>query len=225
METGEPYAYTGDDPVNAVDPLGLFGCSSLGFLGLSSACHNTVTAVKHSVHDTVHVADTVRHFVAAHKQSIITAAIIVATLPLDETGIGEASDAEAVAADVTAEATEEGVVDELANEGAGEVEDVTRVGRWMSSSEYDAMVQSGTVQEGSGGVTSVSNPANVEEYMQQAVSGSTYAEFDVPTDTLSPGGKVGWSTIRGPNSWYARYGLALNEMPPARAIEWIASKI
>jgi len=103
--------------------------------------------------------------------------------------------------------------------------DVTRVGRWMSPTEYDAMSASGTVQEGAGGVTSVANPADPEGYMQQAASGTKYADFDVPTESLSPGGKAGWATIRGPNSWFAQYGLAQSEMPAATNIEWIASKL
>jgi hypothetical protein len=36
-ETGQPYAYTGDDPVNGVDPLGL--CSSDGIFLIPGACH------------------------------------------------------------------------------------------------------------------------------------------------------------------------------------------
>jgi hypothetical protein len=38
-ETGQPYAYTGDDPVNAVDPLGL--CSTQGSFLVPGACHWT----------------------------------------------------------------------------------------------------------------------------------------------------------------------------------------
>jgi hypothetical protein len=116
--------------------------------------------------------------------------------------------------------------EETAGGVAGDVAgDATRVGRWMSPAEYDAMVESGTVQEGAGGVTSVVNPADPEAFMGPPPPGSTYAEFDVPSDSLSPGGKEGWSSIRGPNSWQAKYGLALREMPSASNIEWIASKL
>jgi hypothetical protein len=62
VETGQPYAYTGDNPVNATDPLGLLGCSSLGFLGLSGACHKAVKGVK----EEVRAAKTVLHSQAAH---------------------------------------------------------------------------------------------------------------------------------------------------------------
>jgi hypothetical protein len=101
---------------------------------------------------------------------------------------------------------------------------LTRVGRWMSPAEHEAMTDTGIVQEGAGGVTNVASPAAPEAYMRQAASGSRYVEFDVPEDSLSPGGKAGWVTIRGPNSFWARGGLALPEMPPALNIEWLLTK-
>jgi hypothetical protein len=107
-----------------------------------------------------------------------------------------------------------------AGAGAG----LTRVGRWMSAAEHQSMTDTGVVQEGAGGVTNVASPANSEAYLRQAVSGSRYVEFDVPQGTLSPGGEVGWATIRGPNSFWARYGRALPEMPPALNIEWLLAK-
>jgi RHS repeat-associated protein len=36
-QTGQPYAYAGDDPVNGVDPLGLFGCPSWVVVGCGEA--------------------------------------------------------------------------------------------------------------------------------------------------------------------------------------------
>ena len=106
--------------------------------------------------------------------------------------------AKAVLADVETGASIDGegeVADavDAADEGASG--GLTRVGRWMSPSEYDAM---GTVQEGAGGVTSVADPADPEAYMQQAASGSTYAEFDVPSETLSAAGKAGWEQFEAP---------------------------
>ena len=87
------------------------------------------------------------------------------------------------------------------------------------------MTASRTVQEGAGGVTSVASPADYESFMRHAASGSRYVEFDVPSESLSPGGKAGWASIRGPNSWWAKYAQALPEMPPAFNIEWILSKL
>jgi hypothetical protein len=71
-QTGEPYAYTEDDPVNAVDPLGLLGCSTLGFLGLSSACHKAVKNVKQNAHEALYVADTIRHTTAHIADNSVT---------------------------------------------------------------------------------------------------------------------------------------------------------
>ncbi len=111
----------------------------------------------------------------------------------------------------------------IAAEDAGPA--LTRVGRWMGSAEHDAMSATNTVQEGAGGVTSVAHPADPEAFMRQDSSGSRYVEFDVPADALSPGGKAGWASIRGPNSWWASYGKALPEMPSAFNIEWLASRL
>ncbi|MHB1597232.1 MAG: TreTu family toxin [Streptosporangiaceae bacterium] len=116
----------------------------------------------------------------------------------------------------------------VAPEAAGTTADagggLTRVGRWMSAGEHQAMTDTRVVQEGAGGVTDVASPADPAAYMQQAASGSRYVEFNVPADSLSPGGKAGWATIRGPNSFWARYGRALPEMPPATDIEWLLTK-
>ena len=106
-ETGEPYAYTGDDPVNAVDPLGLLGCSSLGFLGLSSACHKTVKDVKHVTHDVLDAADKAGHDIkvagtwAYHHPQIIALALAVAAIPATG-GLSLALTAAAVTANATA---------------------------------------------------------------------------------------------------------------------------
>jgi hypothetical protein len=108
--------------------------------------------------------------------------------------------------------------------GVGAGGNLTRVGRWMSPAEHEAMTNTGVVQEGAGGVTNVASPADPTAYMQQAMSGSRYVEFDVPEDSLAQGGKIGWATIRGPNSFWARAGLALPEMPPALNIEWLLTK-
>jgi RHS repeat-associated protein len=43
-ETGQPYAYTGDDPVNAIDPLGMITCG--GWLSWVPGC-GTATAIQH----------------------------------------------------------------------------------------------------------------------------------------------------------------------------------
>ena len=104
-----------------------------------------------------------------------------------------------------------------------------RVGRWMSPAEHDAMVETGMVQEGAGGVTSVANPADINAYMRQAAPGTRYVEFNVPGDVLRQGGAPGWGIIPGPNSIFARYaasrGLPIPQFPGASEIEWVASRI
>jgi hypothetical protein len=106
-KTGEPYAYTGDDPVNGVDPTGRLGCSTLGFLGLSSACHNTVKTVKHVTHDVVRVANEAGLDVkvagrwAYHHPQIIALALAVAAIPATG-GLSIALTAGAVTANATA---------------------------------------------------------------------------------------------------------------------------
>jgi hypothetical protein len=62
--------------------------------------------------------------------------------------------------------------------------DLVRVGRWMSRDEYDGMVKTGKVQGGAAGVTYAVHPAAPESFGRQAVSGSGYAEFDVPADSV-----------------------------------------
>jgi hypothetical protein len=105
----------------------------------------------------------------------------------------------------------------------------TRVGRWMSAQEHEAMLNSGLVQPGRTGVINVARPADVESYMRQAAPGTRYVEFDVPESSLVPGGREGWATIPGPDSIYsrlnARRGLPPYEFPLALNIEWIASKL
>ncbi|HEV2952467.1 MAG TPA: hypothetical protein VG015_00045 [Candidatus Dormibacteraeota bacterium] len=107
--------------------------------------------------------------------------------------------------------------------------DLIRVGRWMSPVEHDAMVGSGMVQEGAGGVSSVANPANVAAYERQAAAGSRYVEFNVPSSSVRQGGAPGWGIIDGPNSNMARFaaqaGGPVPQFPAATAIEWVASRL
>jgi hypothetical protein len=235
--TGQPYAYTGDDPVNGVDPLGL--CSTQGSFLVSGACHWTSKSWVAQTETTLQsqkggggfwndLESDVERYDPAYQaikdyDDEYHAVQDGCSLLTDFAFAGKA-----VVADVETGASVDGegeVADTVDVADGGLSGGVTRVGRWMSPTEYDAMSVSGTVQEGAGGVTSVSNPADPEVWMRQTASGSKYAEFDVPTDSLTQGGKAGWATIRGPNSWFARYGMAQSEMPSATDIEWIASKL
>jgi hypothetical protein len=100
----------------------------------------------------------------------------------------------------------------------------------MSPEEHAAMEDTGMVQPGRvSPQVSVAHPADVEAYMQQAAPGSRYVEFDVPENSLVPGGKEGWATIPGPESIFSRpaiqRGLPPFSYPPALNIEWLASRL
>jgi hypothetical protein len=123
----------------------------------------------------------------------------------------------------------DGSVDDKSKRAKREADDdLVRVGRWMSKTEYDAMVKTGMVQEGAGGTTYVASPADPEAYRRQAAPGTGYVEFDVPEDSLYPAGEPGWAQIPGPNSMHARLAvrrkMAIPEFPRASNIEWLMEK-
>jgi hypothetical protein len=101
-ETGQPYAYTGDDPVNAVDPSGESGISAgtiCGEDGLNStACKGAIqisqqvgkqvaanqvsgcVPVLDAWNSVVSLLDVARHFVVAHK--LATAGLALGTISI-----------------------------------------------------------------------------------------------------------------------------------------------
>jgi len=89
------------------------------------------------------------------------------------------------------------------NVGGAVADDVgsgkTRVGRWMSESEYQQMLTTGKIQEGSGGVTFGSTNGS-SSFFKQAQTNTVYVEFDVPANSLLKGGVEGWVKIIGPNA-------------------------
>jgi RHS repeat-associated protein len=113
-------------------------------------------------------------------------------------------------------------------EATSAADDVTRVGRWMSQAEYDAMKASGKVQESFTGTTHVANPADASAFIKQADPGSLYVEFNVPNSSLKTTG-TGWAKVIGPNSlegrFAARQGLEIPQMPQATGIVHLATKI
>ena len=102
-----------------------------------------------------------------------------------------------------------------------------RVGRWMSRSEYDLMVNTAHVQESSSGTTHVVFPAAPAAFQAQAKPGSVYAEFDVPQSSIKPT-QLGWAKIIGPNSLEGRLafraGKPRPQMPPALNIQYHITK-
>lgn len=99
----------------------------------------------------------------------------------------------------------------------------TRVGRWMSPTEFKKMSDSNKVVEGAGGRTYVVRPANPGAF--NPPRGSTiYAEFDVPSKVLKPASKPEWAVIPGPNVTSTRYGPAPSELAPATCITCVIRK-
>jgi RHS repeat-associated protein len=140
-------------------------------------------------------------------------------------GMGAASKTASVADDI-ARAGKAAIttIDDVAKVGSNYIDDVsmTRVGRWMSKSEYQQMLNSGFVQKSHGHITHVTYPANPEAF-KAAKSGSVFVEFDVPTSSIVPGGKEGWGIIPGPGSIYdklkIRKGFPGYKMPKAKNIK------
>lgn len=102
--------------------------------------------------------------------------------------------------------------------------ETTRVGRWMSGTEFKLMDETGRVVEGAGGRTYVVNPANPGAFTSAGRGSSVYAEFNVPTSVLRPGSKPEWSVIPGPNVTTRLYGPAPTELAPATCIACVIGK-
>jgi len=124
----------------------------------------------------------------------------------------------------------------LASEGIGRgfskigsLSKATRVGRWMSKTEYMNMKKTKKVQLIFDHKTCVSNPADLTSFAKQAGKGSVYVEFNVPSNTLTQGGTAGWGIVNGPGSLYdrllAKKGLPrIKRAPKATNIKKIGSK-
>jgi len=86
----------------------------------------------------------------------------------------------------------------------------------MLPGELQTMRWSGSVQEGTGGITKVTVPPNPAAW-RPASAGRVFVQFDVPAGCVRCVGPNGWGQIYGPNSIFAsHYGIT--EMPPATNI-------
>jgi RHS repeat-associated protein len=103
----------------------------------------------------------------------------------------------------------------LHHNGTNAGDDLTRVGRWMGEDELLRMQKTGLVQEGGGGRTFVTNPADPAAFL---AGEGVFVEFDVPTKSLFPAGKPEWSVIPGPNVGTTRFGPPPSQMPPATCL-------
>jgi hypothetical protein len=110
-ETGQPYAYTGDDPLNATDPLGLCW-SPIGCGALKRATHD----IRKVAHKAVHVADVVRHTTAhlannaatevkSHWRGELQIVGTVAAVASAATGVGALADVGVLGLDASTTAT------------------------------------------------------------------------------------------------------------------------
>ena len=99
----------------------------------------------------------------------------------------------------------------------------------MSQGEYDKMISTGKVQMSGDNKIHVANPADINAFGKEAPTESLYVEFDVPTNTISQGGKDGWGIINGPgfllDRLYKIKGLPrITEIPNATNISIEGSK-
>lgn len=71
----------------------------------------------------------------------------------------------------------------------------------------------------------MASPATPDAYFRQAVPGTRYVEFDVPTSTLKGAGEPGWAQIPSPDHpiygpLNAKRGLPPPEMPEFENLVW-----
>ena len=146
-QTRQPYAYTGDDPVNYIDPLGLSWDDP-------SWAHSVIDRMERG-------ADKVGHFVSTHKQAAVAIATVIATLPLDETGIGEAIDADVLGtegtADASADLASDGMASEAAEEGSAEEADQAAENANTPSCPAESFTPSTLVKMANGALVPISS--------------------------------------------------------------------
>jgi RHS repeat-associated protein len=96
---------------------------------------------------------------------------------------------------------------------------VSRVGRWMSETEFQAMQNSGRVVESQlKGITSVSSPPNPTAWVPKGNGSPAFAEFDIPSSSLRASDGV-WGKIYGPNSIFGFAGPPVVPRPIIESIK------
>jgi RHS repeat-associated protein len=203
------YAYAGNDPVNFSDPNGQ--CAAM----IGDTCNGDVGILQTimPIATSEFSKNPIGGSPAAQRRY---GQVVATTRTIAATGMGLSSGAQA------------GVVAGQTLIYAGAARTITavqtvRVGRWMSRAEYQAMRTSGTVQQGTGGITNVARPASPASY-RSAGRDDIYVEFNVPASSLKlKDANRGWYMINGPNSPAAR--LAQQRNPNFRTSMPSASNI
>ena len=86
----------------------------------------------------------------------------------------------------------------------------TRVGQWMSESEYNEFVNTGEIPR-----TNVLTKGK-EGYMKQADKGDYYVEFDIDSSLLkTKDEQLGWSLVKSKNQMYLKLAEKKGEILPA----------
>ncbi len=233
-ETGQVYAYAGDNPVIGTDPLGLSPelstsgqdnfagllnsvANSFAFSGEAPTLGNELSSLASEYASLqncqqINVGDPNICFAYPGRSDLRRyldaggSTCLLNQITSDEVaGLGSAAALAALGAfGITITPGESGW---------------TRVGRWMSPEEYSQMVDSNVVVwSREGGVHRVANPPDPTTY-RDAPPGSIYVEYDVPSDVLNPQ-SAGTSIIRGPNSIFAKVpGAAVSGDVPVANID------
>lgn len=204
------YAYVGGNSANRSDPSGLSKKDQALLACNGDSCNSVLDGLRRAT-------NTVDDFMFGGYARKVTEAFAAGRY--GEAGLYLGAGLAVGAVNMVAPGEGAGVA--VAAKGAVET---TRVGRWMSATEFKTMNETGRVVEGAGGRTYVVNPADPAAFTGAGRGSSIYAEFNVPTSVLKPGSKLEWSVIPGPNVTTRLYGPAPAELAPATCIVCVIGK-
>lgn len=96
------------------------------------------------------------------------------------------------------------------SEGTLNTVNKTRVGQWMSKTEYEQFVKTGEIPR-----TNVLTKGK-EGYIKQANTGDYYVEFDVDSSLLvTKNEQLGWSLVKSKNDMYLKLAEKKGQTLPA----------
>jgi len=212
-----PYSYAADNPIGRSDPLGLRPITDAEISAIRERQIQSNSSGWNPM-DIVHGALDVAGFipVVGAVADVLNAGIYLAEGNYEEVAWAMAAAVPGVGDAAKGARMAKKAAEQLVEHGDEAAEGVTRVGRWMNDTELKKMTETGRVQEGAGGRTYVTRPANPDAY---PAGRGAFAEFEVPTSSLHPASKPEWAVIPGPNAGTSRFGPLPSEMPPATRIE------